>query len=538
MPNIPQYENQIDRIVPSDKGIEAATMAGRRIGSFYHQMGQDAAQVISTAGGVYERHEEMKEISAMGAASAKMGSDLQSQWNSWVSNADPNDHTLAQRFRDTVLEPALSKFQETPGTQAGKMQSIEQANHWRQHFYETTAVDQANLAGTAMVQNLEVTKNNLGQMVKDDWTSADTALGLLDKTVTAQIAAGNLRPEQATHVRETVLARSKSEIAQQAVMGQAQSDPEGALATLRSGKYGDYIDGGQRDMLERYIDAQGKINAGKVKAQETARIKAEDDVVERSALDVRLSVGTDAQGNPVVPADYFDNVRALGHLPGAERKAGMIGTLIEVGQRGVREAQTGAQKGVTDPHTYDALRTQLINGDLDTLGVDRARASGFLNAEDYHELHGMAEDLSRPDKSSDAKSYQQALKQAFATAKSIIAPSAGPGGTILKPAEAQNYYLFQKRLQADHEYWVGGGKMDEGTWEKERLGGPHPGGQLQSFLTHPDFLPHYAPGSYNDQIKAQIQVIGGKAPTALAPANRTGITSQRMNELDKIAGGH
>ena len=75
------------------------------------QTGQRIAGAVKDAGDVAVKFEDHREISAGAAAFSKLQADLTDQWNQTAKNSDPNDPSVAAKFRETVLEPALEKFQ-------------------------------------------------------------------------------------------------------------------------------------------------------------------------------------------------------------------------------------------------------------------------------------------------------------------------------------------------------------------------------------------------------------------------------------------
>lgn len=112
MPNIPEYTNPIDGLRPSNEGIETASMAGRRIGSFYHQVGED----FQSLGATIQRHTDQQMLGDYTAQSAVHDLGYVQNEQAWLNAPqDPNN-------------PSGPKNGEKPGAAIEYFHSFEASN--------------------------------------------------------------------------------------------------------------------------------------------------------------------------------------------------------------------------------------------------------------------------------------------------------------------------------------------------------------------------------------------------------------------------
>src|SRR4051794_3883154 len=97
---------------PSEVGVDARAAAGRRGGAFFNQaseaLNQEGARwksTITDVGDVAVKWEDHREIASGAATFARMQANLTEQWNDIAKNADPNDPSIAKKFREEVVEP-------------------------------------------------------------------------------------------------------------------------------------------------------------------------------------------------------------------------------------------------------------------------------------------------------------------------------------------------------------------------------------------------------------------------------------------------
>lgn len=453
MPNIIEYNAGAGALTPDDRGIQANVQAGRRLGSFYHQLGEDIGGTTAQLGAQYQQQITRHEISAGSAAYANLFDQQNQVWSQAAANADPNDIHLADRYRQEQLEPALQKFQEQFTTKEGKDWAEQQVAHMRQHFFEKTAADQSTLAGDAVVQNLMVLKDRASNITMNDPTSFDAVAGLIDNSVEAQVKSHpNLTPDTASKMRLDLTQQFKAEAARSAVIGAIQKDPTAGRALLASGKFNDYLSGNETKTLDSYADSQQRAAAAQQRAAEAEQTRQEKaDFNQRATQLTATTIAPD--GSLTVPPDYFKNVANLSLHKGAE--PGQIRAMIDYGQSLAKQDA----KPVDDPHTYEDFthRMSLPASDPNALSmtdVFNARAHGLITDKSFTFFKEATEIGDRDPGRKDA--YKQ-MDRFLANMKPSITKSNIMSGQIY-PEQDQRYQQFEYDMHAAMDLRIKGGE--------------------------------------------------------------------------------
>lgn len=251
---------------PDDRAAESTAGAGRRIAGSYSQIAEAKSAVAKAtndfgrslsgglvdAGTVAVKYMEHQEISKGAAESAKTLYSLDEKWNSWVKGADPNDPTLAAKFREEVIEPALEKMKDGYNTEGGQKFGESQVQSFRNHFFAKTTSDMARLAGVAAKQNVETMTNQLTNAVMSDPTSLRTSLDLADKSIGAMVdSSPNLKGADGSALKITLVENAKKEIVKAAAIGAINANPEAGLKQFSGPEYSKYISGTELKQLEQ-----------------------------------------------------------------------------------------------------------------------------------------------------------------------------------------------------------------------------------------------------------------------------------------------
>lgn len=421
MPRLPAYQSPVDRIQPSDRGIEAQTMAGRRIGHFYNEAGElmasgaraearaagDVAQSVDDIGTGVKIASKMAEdyldrqaISKGAAEGEKVFSNLKTLWNDTVKETakrDPNDPTVAAKFRETVLEPQLEKFKEaysgTPGAQQWADSYTQRIRH---HMFETTASDMATLAGVAATNNLNTLKTTASNTAhtNPDFSTAKFLLGNVDEQVGAIIdASPNLRGTVAEKLRATLTQDMRESIVKAGVVGAIakSGDPEQTAAEWIK-RYPDLLSGSDANTLARAAKVQAKTNTLQDKQIETYQRQLDERAAHQAANKVMAdNVSIDpATNRPVIKPEFFTQALDIARLPNAPD--GLARTMLNWGEH---QQNQKAQPTVSDPVVKSNLYTGLFNQDKPTTEQDlmRANIEGKLSNHDFSALHQLQKSL-------------------------------------------------------------------------------------------------------------------------------------------------
>lgn len=377
MPQIKEYTSPVDNIESS-----SLTQAARRLGA----LGSEAAAAQNEAAAMIgrsirgaaetakdikaqiDRHDAQQEISRGGALLVGMHDEINKEWADTAKNSDPNDPNVASKFRSS-LEDRYQKFYDSFTTDAGKRWATGEVNSLRQHVFEKTAADQANMAGDALVTNIATIKNRATSLVRGDPTSLDASLGVVDRATDAMIAnSPTITPDQAAKLHQHVSTEVKTGVVESAIIGMAEKSPDLARKMVDSGKYDDYIDGAQ---AHKIIDTIDRAKRDDERWAEYKRDKAINDASERATGDYLASM-TGPDGKVHVPPGMAVDVLSDTKLKPSRRVE-----LYDFQQKMLAQQEKGAIV-VTDPKTRESL--------IQRMGVEPGQPGAYTPLELY-QLH-------------------------------------------------------------------------------------------------------------------------------------------------------
>lgn len=239
--------------------MESTANAGRRISSFYGQIaeatnatGRRANSAIQDVGNVVVKYMEHQEISKGAAEAAKTLYGLDSKWNETVKKSDPNDPTVAAKFREEVIEPALQKMKDGYFTEGGQKFGESQVQSFRNHFFTKTTSDMARLAGVAAKANVETLTNQLTNAAISDPTSLRTSLDLAESSIGAMVdTSPNLKGADGAALKIALVQNAQKEIVRAAAIGAINENPEAGLKKFSGPEYSKFISGTELKQLEQ-----------------------------------------------------------------------------------------------------------------------------------------------------------------------------------------------------------------------------------------------------------------------------------------------
>ncbi len=300
MPNIRTYESPVTAFRPSETGVEATAQAGRLAGRFFNQAAASEDQVASStrslgaatqrlgsetgqlgsetaAAGAFEgrmygsaiqaagdqavAYVTHREISQGAAAFATLNDNLTQSWNDTAKSADPNDPTVAQKFREQTLEPALEKYRESFLTDGGQKFAESHIDALRNHMFEKTASDMSSLASDAVAVNVRTTANRLSNTAMSDPSSVPHLLDSSDSLVGGMVdSSPNLKGTTAAKARTALTEKMKENVVKSGAVGAIMkaADPE-AEAQKWGEQYPQYINGA--DLKALSANARSQIHA-------------------------------------------------------------------------------------------------------------------------------------------------------------------------------------------------------------------------------------------------------------------------------------
>jgi hypothetical protein len=360
--NIKTFEAPSLGLQPTETGIDATVQTARRIGMFYNQagesktrMGQELGSAVRAAGDVAVQYAEHQEISHGAANFAKLTDNLTQNWNDRAKNADPNDPTVAAKFREDVLEPALEQYRQGFLTEGGQKFAETRIDALRNHLFEKTAADMSSLAKDAVAVNMRQTVNSLSNTAMKDPSAVSFLLKQADDLVSSKVESSpNIKGTDASKAKLELTQKSKEAIVKSAVIGAI--DKTGQIPKWAyEDRFSAYIDGAEVKQFEKYAQAQQRANAlTQRQLQQFDKQDTADKAHKALSDNFTNSVTFDNNGKATIKPDFYKNIMEIERgYPGAatERSKAMINW----GQSEQREKR---ETIITNP----AVKAELFDG--------------------------------------------------------------------------------------------------------------------------------------------------------------------------------
>lgn len=388
MPQIKEYTNAIEGLRPTEAGVDARLQNARRSGAFFNQVADSTASTLEQAGRGFNSairyageqavaYAEHREISQGAAAYAGLNDRLTAQWNDATKDVDPNDPTVAQKFREGVLEPELEKYGQSFLTEGGQKYAEARVASLRNHFFEKTSADMSSLAADAVVVNVRQTTNGFSNTAMRDPSSVPHLLDGIDATIDGLISSSpNLKGAAASKARITLAEKMREDIVSAGAIGaiQSSSNPE-ATAKAWGEKYPQYINGATLKQLEG--NARQQIRADRI-----------DATYQEHQAEKQAQKASDARETQILQKLYSDSPEDVGSVstkaivndPTLNRVAKE--RMISVVNRELRP-ETAAQES---NRNYLSVLQKIRSGEISDVGaIYDARINGKLNRGDFNQ---------------------------------------------------------------------------------------------------------------------------------------------------------
>lgn len=465
---IPQYTETAE-LHPNDTGMEVAAQAGRRIGSFYHQIGDDIGGAVSQLGDQYQKQVAIQEVSKVQAQAATTFAGLSKSWNDIASSADPNDTTIGDKFK-VSMEDTLSKLGDGVSTPQAKEYVRQETAQIRQHMYERTAADMSTRAGDAAVGNFTAANNARQSAVLEDPTSLDLNLGLTDGATEALISGHGLTPDKASALR-LAGQESKTQLAKAAVMGTIMKGNTGAaMSMLDDPKLSQYLNADEKERLGTFATEWQEKQVRETQLQAEQVKRQQEAVAEQKAMSISSMIQVGPDGKLVAAPGTAAAIQEYDHTPGA----------IPGRSSAMKEQLEHALKGDSDVADNEDIRNQFF-ARMNSDGVPLT-AKDVVNAELQGQLsHKTAElfmrgvDASDKDKDPHAKIAWADLEDFRKQMTPFIAPKQDAFGRVTDPTQADQLREFNKQLNDLWTMEVIDGKMAPEDFVQKHLTPGQPG---------------------------------------------------------------
>jgi hypothetical protein len=424
---------------------------------------RDIGSGVRLASSMVEDYMGHREVSAGAAAGAKLFSNLNDQWNNtikgvkgddgnWITPpADPNDPSVAAKFREETLEPALQKFSEAYGTTPkGEQWSQTHVASMRNHFWQKTSADMGTLASEAVKVNLRNLTNSASNAAfsSPDFHTVDYQLGQTEASIKEIVSSSpNIKGTDAARLTTELVEKNREQIVKAAATAaiSKSDDPEKTAAEFTK-RYPDYLSGADANTFAKAAKAQAKTNQLQDKQLDTYQRQQDERAAHQAANKV---IGDNVSFDPntgrmVVKPGYFQGSLDIAKMPNAPD--GLARSMISWGEH--QQAQK-AETVITDPATKERLYSGLFDTTKPTSLIDlqRAQVEGKISARDYAGLHQLWSTLQEtPLKHDGFKETMDAAKAALTYTMPGL-PGKDPKGLSNYSAFVQQFvpeYLRQK----------------------------------------------------------------------------------------------
>jgi len=334
MPKIEVFDAGKGEVRPTETGVQSVAAAARRVGAAYNEvsgsmrdlgretaalgvaqghglatLGKGIGSAISSASEFATNYADHQQISQGALAAAGFLDAHTKQWDDAVKAADPNDPTVATKFRDQT-EKDFDKFCEAFTTDRSRQWAENRIQTMRQHFFEKTASDMSGLAAKAATQNVQGIADKLSSTAarSADFHTVDYLLGTIKGEVGAIFdTSPNLRGAEAAKSKVELEGSLRNHIIKSGAAGAIErSDDPVATSKAWLEKYPELAD----DAGRLGKAAEGQVRAQRAQQAYEKRV-ANDEIKQQSAQrldDLRTSLIDDPRS--VKPRDVV-NDRAL-----------------------------------------------------------------------------------------------------------------------------------------------------------------------------------------------------------------------------------
>lgn len=411
MPNIAEY-TATGELTPSDKGIQAAEAAGRRLGQYGHELEGDVKEVTNA----YEQHQSLVEVSHMSRAISDANIGIGNLWDQTLADpANKGRPDLAQNMLSTQIEPFVQQLAGMAKTEAGKRYAIEQGSELRTRWARELHADQADVIATQVDENAKVQSNNASVAVAraPDQASVDSNVKDLNTTTDAlsqQMVTGGVPPAKvaewkAQHLNnglhDIAVARAMSLI-EKAALEIGQTDDPTKSPIYAAAKDIFATDPLMRDHLtgEQIAELNTRLEGAVTRGHElynsalATQHRKEDDAVNGAllSLDGQMTVDNGAGGVTTnVSPEMLKSLNQISQMPGAPRHLAEINAFRHALTVGTNETISGENR-VTDRGVYAGLSGRIGStaNPLTKAEVDEQR--DHLSAADWRFLRESAAD--------------------------------------------------------------------------------------------------------------------------------------------------
>lgn len=231
MPNIQEVDAGSGQLTVPERGSDAYAQMGRRVGSFYHSIGEDIGGTVKTLGDQYVEHQTNQEVNNLYAATTTAEQNLQRAWQTYSTDpANKGRPDLAASFMADHVKPVLEELASHAQTDTGKRLAAEEVARVSQNVFHSTIADQSDLDSAQWHNNSLQTMSNIAAGALSDPSTTDQRIGdwmrVAENTIPSTVTAGQ---------RATLLTQFQNEGAQRIALAGYLGGIEAGKAQLAAG---------------------------------------------------------------------------------------------------------------------------------------------------------------------------------------------------------------------------------------------------------------------------------------------------------------
>ncbi len=290
---------------------------------------RDVAAGVTEIGGALAyhvaEHQEQQEITKEASDHITSLNALVQDYDKARANADPNDPSYADKWKQEKLEPFLQSYPEGYSTKAGRDRASGHAAQILDTFDKIIASDQSTRAGAAARMNFETFSNQSADLLTRNPEMLDVtnaaAKDLVDGLKSSSLMTDPQRAQMDEHLQKT---RTENTMAAFRGLAERGSTPEEQMASAVKAKA--MLDGGfgkgdlpeaQRNQLDAYAKTMVELGERKIKAAREDQDK-QDRKNYDSATNGLIVNHTDADGNFTDKAGFIEDIKSkIAPMPGA-----------------------------------------------------------------------------------------------------------------------------------------------------------------------------------------------------------------------------
>ncbi len=401
MPVIRQYG---DAKVNAPGPIQQMRVSPDDLGAAQGRALSSLGESVQSVGEVVAKRLDQENTSDVTAKLTKANAELAVKLQQTLRTAEPGDKKPFEDYQKEVDDKLGAIGDQATSTTARKFYE-ETSAHIKGQLYKTSADGQADLAGTKAVADYKTALNSISTTVLADPTSVGLQQQIHAQAINNLVATGQLPRDKAIELQT----KGDQEIAQAAVRGWTNLNPDYAKQKLTGGEFDKYLDADHKHMLYGEIDTAKRAKDIELERQQ----RLADKVLQKQQTQTQ---NTFLQGINDGTTSAKDILNSNLEPTGGGSKEQFLQIL--------KRANESEEKLKTDPGTMIALmqRIHLPDGDPKKLVDENELNDYFGKGLSFHDLNSLRDEM-QGKQTEAGKIESEMKKQVFEIAKGKLTKS-------------------------------------------------------------------------------------------------------------------